>query len=67
MALILPLLLPQQDGAITRLALRAAGLLASPLLLILAGIAAISLRGQGGNDCLGYTVVAEKAALDAVI
>jgi SAM-dependent methyltransferase len=61
MALMLPLLLPQRKKSLVRIALRAAGLLTSPILVLLAGIAAISLRGQGGDDCLGYTVVAEKA------
>jgi SAM-dependent methyltransferase len=62
MALILPLLLPQQKGVLKTTALRAAGLLASPILVALACIAALSLRGQGGNDCLGYTAVAEKSS-----
>jgi SAM-dependent methyltransferase len=60
MALILPLILPRETGPLKRLALRAGGLLASPMLLFLAGAAAISLNGDGGHDCLGYTVVAEK-------
>jgi SAM-dependent methyltransferase len=62
MALILPLLLPpREEGPLKRLALRAVGLLASPMLVLLAGAAAISLKGDGGADCLGYTVVAERA------
>jgi SAM-dependent methyltransferase len=58
MALILPLLLPQSGSPRRRLARRAAGLAASPLLLALAGIANLSLRRDGGDDCLGYTAFA---------
>lgn len=61
MALMLPFLLPQQKGLRKRISLQAVGLLTSPILVLLAGIAALSLRGQGGSDCLGYTVVADKA------
>ena len=35
-------------------------LLFVPLLLLLALVARISLSGKGGDDCLGYTVLAEK-------
>jgi SAM-dependent methyltransferase len=62
-ALILPLLLPQGKGALTRLMLRFVGLLLSPLLFTLLVIAHISLRGSGGDDCLGYTLTARKAAI----
>ena len=60
MALMLPLLIPQKKGVLTRLALQACGVVTLPLLIILAGIGNLSLRGKGGDDCLGYTVVADK-------
>jgi hypothetical protein len=34
------------------------GLSLSPLAAMLALVAQISLRGEGGDDCLGYTVIA---------
>lgn len=60
-ALILPLLLPQGKGPIASAVLRVIGLLLSPLLLVLLVIAHVSLRGSGGDDCLGYTLLARKA------
>lgn len=62
MALILRLLLSRHQRPLRRLALRACGLLTAPLLGLLAVIATLSLRGDGGMDCLGYTAVAEKAS-----
>ena len=61
MALLLRLLMPQHGGFLRRSALRACGLVAAPLLVLLAGIGTLSLQGQGGDDCLGYTAVAEKS------
>ncbi len=61
MALILPLLLPQDQNRLVAWALRLAGLLMAPVLLTLAAIANISLR-WGGDDCLGYTAVAHRPA-----
>jgi SAM-dependent methyltransferase len=58
MALILPLLLPQSGAPGARLARRAAGIAASPLLLAFAAVANVSLRRDGGEDCLGYTAFA---------
>jgi SAM-dependent methyltransferase len=58
MALILPLLLPQSGSGNRRIARRAAGVAASPLLLALAAVANVSLRRDGGDDCLGYTAIA---------
>src|SRR5262249_10506703 len=55
MALILPLLMPQERWAGTRLMLRAAGLLLLPCLVVLALIGNLSLLARGGDDCLGYT------------
>ena len=62
MALILRLMLPQGRVAAVRLLLQ---LLAIPLLPVLVGLACVanlSLRGGGGDDCLGYTLLAEKFA-----
>jgi SAM-dependent methyltransferase len=61
MALILPLLLPQGGGMIQNLLRRILGLCMSPLLVLLAIIGNLSLRGAGGDDCLGYTVLAQRA------
>jgi SAM-dependent methyltransferase len=59
MALILPLLLPQGKRRGTATALRLIGILFMPAFFILAACGNLSLRGRGGDDCLGYTVVAE--------
>ena len=60
MALILPLLMPANKGPLAGALLRLGGLLLSPLLLALAIIANLSLRGRGGDDCLGYTALATR-------
>ena len=65
MALMLPLLFPASESAAARLALRAAGLLLSPILVGLAVIANLSFLFGGGDDCLGYTLVARRASPDA--
>ncbi len=62
MALFLPLLFPQSGSALAKLALRGAGVLTVPAILVLAAVARLSLSGRGGEDCLGYTVLAEKSA-----
>jgi SAM-dependent methyltransferase len=61
MALILPLLFATERPAGTRWLLRAVGIALSPLLILLAAIANVSIRGAGGNDCLGYTVLAQRS------
>jgi SAM-dependent methyltransferase len=58
MAVFLPLLCPQGKGARASLIIRVVGLLTLPLVISLAAIANLSLRGQGGDDCLGYTAIA---------
>jgi SAM-dependent methyltransferase len=63
MALCLPLLLPQTNQPLRALFLRLLGLLCLPLFLPLAVVANLSLRGEGGDDCLGYTVLARRPAL----
>jgi SAM-dependent methyltransferase len=60
MALPLRLLFPQGTGSVGRLLARACGALTLPVLAVLAVIANMSLRGDGGNDCLGYTALAYK-------
>jgi hypothetical protein len=59
-ALLLPFLMPQQAGPLKAAGLR---LLASPTLPVfvaLTALANLSLRGPGGDDCLGYTVTADR-------
>jgi SAM-dependent methyltransferase len=58
MALIIPLLMPQDHRLLARAALPLIGLTLSPVLVLCAAIAHLSLRGRGGDDCLGYSVVA---------
>jgi SAM-dependent methyltransferase len=60
MALLLPLLMPQGAAPAKSLALRLCGLPTVPLFVGLAVIANLSLRGRGGDDCLGYTVTATR-------
>lgn len=60
MALILSLLLSQSPHRLLILISRILGLFASPGLIILATIANISSKMQGGDDCLGYTVLATR-------
>lgn len=59
MALILPFLLPQ-GGRLSAFR-RLFGLALAPLLVIAAVVGQISLRRQGGDDCLGYTVFARSS------
>lgn len=60
MALFLPLLMPQTARGASAWALRLLGLPTLPLVLLLAVAANLSLRAPGGDDCLGYTVLAER-------
>jgi hypothetical protein len=60
MALLLPLLLPPPGGRLRRIALQVASIPFLPALLGLAIVANVSLAGDGGDDCLGYTAVARK-------
>jgi SAM-dependent methyltransferase len=59
MAMLFPLLLPQSAG-LGRQLMRLLALPMVPLLLLLAVMGHLSLRGAGGDDCLGYTAVAER-------
>jgi SAM-dependent methyltransferase len=60
MALLLPLLFPQRARGLRALPLRLLGAATLPLLLGLAVTANRSLRAPGGEDCLGFTVLAER-------
>ena len=57
-ALFLRLVMPQTETAWKRIVLRASGILVLPFLILLAAIANLSLAFDGGDDCLGYTVIA---------
>jgi SAM-dependent methyltransferase len=61
MTLLLLLLMPQTASRMTGLLLRVVGIVLLPLFLLLALIANLSLRGSGGDDCLGYSVFAVRA------
>jgi SAM-dependent methyltransferase len=56
MALMLPALLPPGGGITPK---RVVAILGLPLLAALAAVAHVSLRGEGGVDCLGWTAAAE--------
>jgi SAM-dependent methyltransferase len=58
MALVLPSLFPPGGGIGAR---RIAAFAALPLVSLLAVVAQASLRGDGGDDCLGWTVTAAVA------
>jgi SAM-dependent methyltransferase len=60
-ALILLLLMPQAKPPLVAFTLRLLSVPFLPLFLILAVIGQISLLGQGGDDCLGYTLLATRA------
>jgi SAM-dependent methyltransferase len=55
--LVLPALLPARRNALSQFA-RLGAIVCAPLVFIVAAIGQLSLRGQGGDDCLGYTVTA---------
>jgi SAM-dependent methyltransferase len=58
MTLLLLILMPQTESTLSRLLLRLAGVIFIPLFVLLGVVANLSLRGRGGDDCLGYTVLA---------
>lgn len=62
MTLLLLLLMPQTASRFTALLLRLAGLIFLPLFVLLAVVANLSLHGRGGDDCLGYTVLAIRSS-----
>jgi SAM-dependent methyltransferase len=57
MALGLPLLFPQSSRPVAQ-AFRLLAALLLPLILLTAIVGRLSLLGSGGDDCLGYTVIA---------
>jgi SAM-dependent methyltransferase len=61
MALILPLLLPQDRKPIWSWSARVLGVAALPVFVGVALVGNASLRFSGGDDCLGFTVLAERA------
>ncbi len=63
MALILRSLMPQTSNGVLNWCLRLLGFATLPFLLLLACIANISLMAKGGDDCLGYTVLARKGSI----
>ncbi len=60
MALFLPLLFPQSSAPAEAWLRRLAGAPFLPLFVMLALVANASLRAEGGDDCLGYTVLAAR-------
>ena len=62
MALILPFLFPQGKRIGTRLIIQLIGLILFPVFVFFAAVGNLSLKGQGGDDCLGYTAMAKKQA-----
>jgi SAM-dependent methyltransferase len=61
MALFLCLLFARRRGLLARLASRALGLAALPLVVALAAIGGLSMAWTlGGDDCLGYTAIARR-------
>jgi SAM-dependent methyltransferase len=62
MALLLPLLFPQSSTPAGVWLRRAAGAPFLPVFVALAVVANASLRADGGDDCLGYTVMAVRPA-----
>jgi SAM-dependent methyltransferase len=61
MALILPLLLMPGGSLIGMVLRRLLGLVLSPVVVVLAVLANLSLRGNGGDDCLGYTAITRRS------
>jgi hypothetical protein len=61
-ALIVPVVFPQRKNIVGKAALFALSIPLLPLLLLLGVIANVSLAGEGGDDCLGYTAFARKPA-----
>jgi SAM-dependent methyltransferase len=60
MAVILPWLMPVGSTAMGRWTRRLLATPLIPLVVILAAAANLTLRGRGGDDCLGYTVLSKR-------
>jgi SAM-dependent methyltransferase len=65
MALLLPLLAPQGAAPAKAWTLRLVACPTVPLFVALGAVANLSLRGRGGDDCLGYTVTAARPGSEA--
>ncbi|MDB5093375.1 MAG: Methyltransferase type 11 [Candidatus Eremiobacteraeota bacterium] len=61
MALCTRFILPQEKSRLRSALFRVIGLALAPAFVALALIGNLSLRSDGGDDCLGYSVVADKA------
>jgi SAM-dependent methyltransferase len=61
MALVLPLLATKNSSALLTWLMRILGLCLAPVLVVFAVLANASVLGRGGNDCLGYTAIAQRA------
>jgi len=60
MALIIPLLMPHTCSNWRGLGRRVLGLFAAPALILCAVLGNLSLHSAGGDDCLGYTILARR-------
>lgn len=60
MAIILPLLMPFGSAGLIAWLKRLIAVPLIPFLMILAALGNLTLHGRGGDDCLGYTVVARR-------
>jgi hypothetical protein len=61
LSLIFPLLFPQRRTLLVRACFLPLALLLLPFAAMLAAAGQLSMRGRGGDDCLGYTVVAKRS------
>jgi SAM-dependent methyltransferase len=61
MALFLPVLMPQGGSTWKSWLKRIAGAPLSPAFVLLALVAAASLKREGGDDCLGYSLLAQRS------
>lgn len=62
MTLLLGLLMPQKAAGGKKLLLQLMGALLLPVFILLAVVANLSLKGAGGDDCLGYTAFALRSS-----
>jgi hypothetical protein len=60
MALLLRLALPQTQTTFVRMIMQVLFVPFVPAFILLAMLGDGSLLGQGGDDCLGYTVISER-------
>ena len=67
MALFLRLVMPQTQTVWKSIVLRVSGIFVLPFLILLAVVANLSLAFDGGDDCLGYTVIASARVLGSTL